>query len=204
MVISHSSGLENNMARILICALGVILLASVQAHASLIGDVVTVRHYFPTNLSVHDDMGPVTVAAGTSDSVTYFSGVYTVNVEASSVLVDFNASASWTSASFNGLIVGDLDFSPLASVTGLTIDTNIAGWTNSRATFTGDSVSFNWNGLSVNSSSYFNAVIETDAIDAVPEPATMVIWSCLCGLGFVCTRHGSIKRRSAQIQPLGV
>ncbi len=120
------------------------LMISVAYAATLEGDVVRVGHQFPA-LGEENIGFDVTVVDGTGDTVRMWS-VYTVDVDPCSINVDFRI--NWTAhftfpVEFNGLVVSDLATEP----TGLVIETNLTGWDDSRASFTADSVMFDFQGI---------------------------------------------------------
>jgi hypothetical protein len=158
------------------------------ANATLVGDTVTVGHYAP-NTSTPSGTGSSTfqVQTGNADRYTFYNSYpygYQVNVEASSILLDFNylreATTHWedrrTETSFtclggfpcnswgytettvlfdfNGLIVSDLDDSSGNPLKGVTVETNMVGWDLSRLSFGADYVQFDWKGLTTNSDLY--------------------------------------------------
>jgi hypothetical protein len=110
-----------------------------RADASLVGDTVTIDHLFPDNAtSLNGDGWPasVVVEAGIGDMATFYFGypyAYNVNVEASSIIVDYNhlqgAADTWPDncflfscefgavVTFDGLSVSNLNdnlvFSPV-------------------------------------------------------------------------------------------
>ena len=145
------------------------------AGASLIGDTVTIAHHCCALGTIASGGGPtnVTVEAGSGDMVLFYYSLYYVDVEAESIDVYFTAPNTWDSGytnAFNGLVVSSLDgTSPPLIVTGFSsIDTNLAGWDDSRASFDDHSVAFNWDHLSFTAASYFNATLD---LQEVPEPA---------------------------------
>ena len=148
------------------------------ANATLAGDTVTVGHYAPDSTTLQIGATPpssFTVEAGTTDIYTFYNSYpfgYLVNVEADSILVDFNylsdAAGAWADESqscsfvpplgcsavpmsFNGLGVSDLNDSTGNALQGVLIDTNMAGWDTSRLSFGSDYVQFDWKGLSFTS-----------------------------------------------------
>lgn len=154
-----------------------ILLLSNSAQAGLIGDSILIEHLFPTTSNIHNSATTV-VQAGPADTITSFTQ-YDTNVEDTSILVDYKLSSTWATSPFNGLRVSNID-DLIASVS---TNTNLAGWDNSRLSYTDHSVSFNWSGLQFTSNSYFYADLEFrgqgggGSSNAVPEPATMILVS---------------------------
>ena len=182
-----------------LCA--VALLGPGIANATLVGDMVKVGHYAPnTSTPLGGDTSPSTFAVqtGIADRYTFYNSYpwgYQVNVEANSILLDFNylhgAVATWedrrTDTSFtclggppctitettvlfdfNGLIVSDLDDSSGNPLQSVTVSTNMVGWDSSRLSFGGNFVRFDWKGLTTNSDLY-----EWNGVDNVlTKPAT--------------------------------
>jgi len=181
------------------------------ANASLVGDEVTVGHYAPDNATPWTYLGasaPATfvVQAGTADIYTFYASYpfgYQVNVEASSILVDFSylfgAAATFPASSetcsfvppfpcttvpmsFNGLGVSGLDDSSGNPLQSVDVDTNMGGWDSStRLSFGTDHVLFDWKGLSFDNSTTFSAVL--NFATPVPEPETYAM--LLAGLGLL-------------------
>lgn len=147
------------------------------AGATLVGDTVTAQHYFPDISIPYENLASAVVEIGTSDTMYPHGGyVYTVNVDAASIFVDFIYSARWATSLFNGLVVDSLNDSTLSSLQDVTIDTNMAGWDLSRLSFDTDTVNFNWNGLSFDDNTYFNASLDFGGRQPVPEPATILLF----------------------------
>lgn len=175
------------------------------ANATLVGDTVTANHNSSGSQWGAVQPGTFTVEAGESDKKTYYWSypwVYGINVEAGSILVDFmppmygdgsetfpttkldcvfvfgqGQVCSDVSIPFHGLEVTSLNDSSGNPLTGVAIETNLAGWDVSRLSFTADSTAFDWKGLTFNQDSYFNAFLTFSGGDqgAVPEPGTLAL-----------------------------
>jgi len=172
------------------------------AGATLIGDPVTLGHYSPEMAASYS----TTVAAGDSDETAFYFSYpygYQVNVEADSIFVDYSyviqpgdsgtwrdtaTSCAWSEdftldctevpLSFNGLRVSDLDDSSGNPLINVIVDTNMAGWDNSRLSWGSRDVWFDWKGLSFDSGTYLNAQLEfggDNAAAPVPEPSTLLL-----------------------------
>ncbi len=151
------------------------------ANATLIGDAVTAQHYFPSLSDPYQGMATATVVEGTSDTMAVVpSGIhyYDVNVDANTLLVQFvYGAARWSSASFNGLVVGSLNDSTGNALQGVSVSTNLQGWDAGRVSFSEDTALFNFQDLQFDSNSYLKAGL--DFGQPIPEPSTML----LLGLG---------------------
>ena len=146
------------------------------AQASLIGDWVLVEPQFPMftpPVDRSDDVN-VLVAAGTTD-VIRIEGTYDVNMEESSVDVDFLTMNTYETRSFNGLVLGDLDFETEYILLGVEVTTNLAGWNDSRLELGVDYVGFNWQDLTVFSDTDFTAIFEFGP-NPIPIPSTLLLF----------------------------
>lgn len=162
-------------------------MAGTAANATLIGDTVLLENKFGTFGSTLNTLNYV-VQEGVGDIVSFPPGVcgtdcYTVDIEASSVLIQYIANNFWSAADFNGLAITDLDWiGGPGIVTDLTTDTNFAGWTDDRATFGDDWVAFNWESLSFTTDTFFNVELTTVH---VPEPTTLALMTLgIAGVGY--------------------
>lgn len=146
---------------------------------SFTGDTLDGAYYFPDTSTVYQDDG--SAVAPTS---FYFATGYpntTATVSSDQITLSFDAGGgSFTSATFNGVVITDLTSS---DITGVTLDgaTSVPGFTASDVSFTSDSVSLNLQGLSVPSSS--DVVVVDVSFGAVPEPAAWALM--LLGVGAV-------------------
>ena len=182
------------MNKILKCAFFVlsIVLISLPAKASLIGDAVDFTHYFP-DLSTTYEAGSTVVASGSSDAWSNLTHNYTVDIEASSLSVQFHGVAQWIPSVFNGVVISDLDWigDHSAILYAVTVDTNLQGWDSTRIIFGSDYAGFNWQDLYFNeNTTYFIADFKfSDAESAIPEPSTLLlVLSGLFGLPIVKRR----------------
>ena len=155
-------------------AAAALALLAAPAHATLIGDTVSVEYHFP-NLGTIFEEHLTVVQAGAADTVTLLMAQNTpvnVDVEDSSVQIDW-APVDFNPGSFNGVVITDMDFfGPPASIVGLNIVTNAPGWNDAFASFTTDSIALNYVNLGVvfdGFSMTVNLLVRPD----VPEPATL-------------------------------
>jgi hypothetical protein len=174
--------------------LGIAMLAtSVPAMAQFTGDTVNGTYYFPNNSTVFSNQGNQTVSP--SAMFTFLTGIpnVTATVGASTISLSFDASGTFTVASFNGLTITDLTDSDIVGV--LLGSTNVAGFDASRLSFTSNSVSLNLQGLQTTSQSSIIANVSF-AGAAVPEPAT---WAMML-VGFAGIGYTLRRRKKAALQ----
>lgn len=171
-------------SKIFVLALFCFLAFPVGARASLLGSSFFLSHRFPTIDSAVESY-LVTVETGTGDSQV-FGSIYTADPEPYSLNIDFFNPFTFDNDPFNGHYA---DFVP-QPITGVTVDTNLTGWDDSRLTMGQDLttswVGFNWAGLEAERGSYFYAAFDFPAQNhggAVPEPATMALFG-LGAMGF--------------------
>jgi hypothetical protein len=147
------------------------------ANATLVGDSITIQHFFPDLSTPHATYTAI-VLDGESDTTSVMD-YYDVNVDDSTIYVKYRFTDSgtyWTEADFNGLVVSSLNDSSGHALAGVLVNTNMPGWDNSRLSFSSDSVTFNWQGLyAFDTSRYFNASLDFGGQQPVPEPATMLL-----------------------------
>ncbi len=199
------------MKNYLLSALGATALTvclSGAAQGTLVGDVVTIQHVFPTIIDIYAPLGSPTVTEGSDDTTTFtylWLDLYTVNIEASQILVDFSANGSWASgpSMFNGLLVSDLNDDSNHPLTGAVTTTNLVGWDDGRLLLGNDFIGLNFQGLAITTESYLNAslyfslqpfdeqqeIFDSDRQTPVPEPATLFLFgSGLIGFGLHARR----------------
>jgi len=98
--------------------------------------------------------------------------LFTLDVSANAISIDFLGSATWSGAAQNGWLITDIgadddDFGAF------TLDTNMVGLTMANFTVSADSISVNWQGLSFTSDTYVNIIFgpsppaNTDPVAAV-------------------------------------
>ena len=170
---------------------GAVMLCGTANAALLDGQTVNYQYYFP-NLATPfagADNGNKLVVAGIEVSNVAASAA-TMDISDTNLFVDFvGAGSSWGIAAFNGFVVTDV-FTGIAAFTGLSINgaTNMAGFDATRISFTADTISVNWQGLSFNA----NTIVSLDINAArapVPEPTTLALFGLgLAGLGFARRR----------------
>ena len=151
------------------------------AQASLIDDLVDVSHQSPLFSIVDEASGgaTVTVAEGADDLIALHFDVYQVDIEESSVIVDFLKTNQFGNPGvfdYAGLVLNDLDFEPGYILLGVDVDTNMKGWDESRLLFGDDFVGFNWQGLTVDSDTNLTAFLEFGP-SPIPIPPTLLLFA---------------------------
>jgi hypothetical protein len=184
------------LAIAVLAAASVLGIADRPAQAGLLGKTLDAVYYYP------DTATPYAFASFTPPSFVVGPGQETVgDVEGvTDLLVDFDdttltitlrtvlTSPSWNSVAFNGIIFSSPG--PLG-IAGASVDpaTTMAGFDDSRISFTGDQILVNWNGLS-----YVSGTVVQINFDfaAVPEPASLALLGmALAGMGLARRRMRS-------------
>ena len=137
--------------------------------STLIGDTVDAGMFRASNDTRLIGFGldaPFEVVAGSGDLKQY-SSVFSLDVEESGFLIDYNTPSTLGWAGYFRLF--DLDFG--TGITGVTVDTNALNWDlGTMLLFDSTSVTLNWVGITFNSDTYFNVTL-SDTPSAVPVPA---------------------------------
>lgn len=170
--------------------------------ATLISDQVTLRHYLPsTNVWFNSYGSKEVVVASDGSDAQQLGGKYSVDMNAFGFEVDFLDATTWAPLSFNGLGVTDMDWSGLGpgGILGVTISTNLVGWSDSRFFYDGSSAFANWSGLSFTQNSFFDVVFDVDTAPASSVPDTGAT-AAMLGLGVfglaVARRSSGAQRQS--------
>jgi hypothetical protein len=171
------------MKTILASAAALSMMATFPAHAAgFLGDTVDLTYDFPTLGSVFDNNGNKVVSPTATFSTI---GPLTVKVTADTITVQPDTAPSvFVNDSFNGIVLTDLTKSKISDVTVASSSTE-PGFTSSDFTFTSNSVTVNFAGLSASTSHAF--VLD---VSFVPEPASWALMIVgFAGLG-AALRHG--------------
>ena len=172
-------------------ALGFIAFAvPANATASLAGDTIHAYYIYPTSGSVLNDLGTFTAPGGGHIYVESYS------VSGNQVIITADPSGtSWVVATYNGLQFVDQSANP--GITGLFLDpaSNANGVSASDASFTSNSMSFNFAGQSWGAGQSAIFDIGFGSAGPVPEPAT---WAMML-LGFGMAGFGLRSRRKAPV-----
>lgn len=170
-------------ARLILAILALAIVWAVPARANLIGDTISIDHFFP-NLAGNGlyEAHTTLVTAGTADETSVI-GAYVVNPEANTISVRFTYGASaWSTTDFNGLVIGSID----EAVLSVLVDTNLVGWSASRLSFDAHTIYSNWAGLAFDNNSYFKLTLEQQpASPPVPEGGAtlLLLGAAVVGLG---------------------
>ena len=166
--------------------------------STLIGDTVTASYLFPSNSSVFGSSNilvqapfpELTCSAGGPGVCSAFAEPATFNIQALSITLSEQAGSAYSAGAFNGLEFSNLNFGGGATLTGFTLNTNLAGLTPADVSFTPTSIEFNAQGLSFESGDYFVTLNLITSTSAVPEPSTwaMIILG-FAGIGFMTYRR---------------
>lgn len=169
--------------------------AAAPANASLLGQDFSVNYRFPDLGTVYGSAtwapASFTVGAGT-ETVGDVEGVTNITVDftglsLSLLLTTVLGNPTWNSVAFNGPVFTATAPHGLAGAS-VGAGTTMAGFDNSRVSFTGDEIRIDWNGLSYVSGTVVNVDFSFAPV-AVPEPAS----AALLGLGLVAL--GAMRRR---------
>jgi hypothetical protein len=173
--------------------LGIAFVASrLTSHATLVGDTISLSHDFDYIGGLNRGPYSIQVQTGIADTLTVTSADsgglnwYSVNPESGSILINFLSQQVWVAAGFNGLSITGID----GTVSSVTVVTNIASWDSSRVTFDSHGIYSNWQGLGVDTGSYFNLFLNSDG-PTVPDSGHTVLLGGLAFAGlFAFQRRG--------------
>ncbi|HZZ31755.1 MAG TPA: PEPxxWA-CTERM sorting domain-containing protein [Phenylobacterium sp.] len=170
---------------LLAAATGLALAASGSAHAqSLLGDTVDLTYFFPIIGSTIEDDGTQVVSPQAS-YLSFRTILTTVNANSIVSGTTPQGPTFFGSADFSGVVITDLSHS---NIIGVSIDaaSNLVGFDLSRVSFTGDSVSLNFEGLATGANTRAIVDIQTAG---VPEPTTWAMMISGFGLVGVAARR---------------
>ncbi|HEX4025996.1 MAG TPA: PEP-CTERM sorting domain-containing protein [Rhizomicrobium sp.] len=100
----------------------------------------------------------------------------TLTASGLSITFNENAGSSFNATTFNGIQYSGLTFSDGSTLTGFTLDTDLAGLTGSDVSFTSSSIMFNASGDDFSSAPYHVTLDLVTSSSAVPEPFTLSLF----------------------------
>jgi hypothetical protein len=174
----------------LLKALGVLALATSSAAGaqSFEGSTLNYQYYYDTPYPLASNgsfvVGPGVEVPNVADDVA------TLDVSGSNILVDYTQTSIWGGLAFNGWILSDQTDS-LAAILGVTIDpsTNLAGFSLSNISFTDNSITVDWRGLSFTDATVVSLNVNFGS-QAVPEPSTWAMMLLGFGAAGLVLRRG--------------
>lgn len=160
-------------------AVGIFLFALVGiAQATLIGDTVTSQHHFPDASTPSYNLAQTIVTADSSDIMDPYWGIYTVDVGASDIRVEYVVSQTinWdTNGAFNGVVIDSLDDSSGNPLNAVSVITNDLNWVDSMLFFDADTVFLNFLPSQIIPSGTFYDISLNFNPNPVPEPASLLL-----------------------------
>lgn len=187
------------MNKILCAALAAstLLVAGAASAQSFDGATLDYQYYYPDSTSPYNNADNGSFVVGAGIEVTNISdNMGTLDISGTNILVDFTGTSSWNGSSFNGWVLTD-ETDSLAAILGVTINpsTNMAGFSLSNVSWTGDTISVNWQGLSFDPSTVVSLDVSFGQT-AVPEPSTWAMM--LFGFGAAGFSLRRSQRRKGQ------
>lgn len=162
------------MTRFAVLASSVAMAISASASAStFIGDTFAGSYQFPIEGRTTVNGGLSVVAP--SAEFTFLTGRInpTARIFASSILITFAGDGRYVVSDFNGIYLENLSRSIIADLT-LSPNTTVAGFDQSRISFTQNTIGFNFQGLRFRAGDQISADVEFIG-SAVPEPSSWMV-----------------------------
>jgi hypothetical protein len=154
-----------------------------QAYADLMGETFDVAYRYPNGWTEYDraSFEPPTfvVGSGQETSGSIEGGVTTIDVDftgttLSIVLDTLLSNPAWNGATFNGLMFTLHPLNHYIATAQVGAGTTLAGFDDSRVTFTDDQIGINWQGLSYTDGSSVEIDFTFNPVP-VPEPSTLAL-----------------------------
>jgi len=159
-------GKATGLFSVVIASVMTLAVAAPAASAQFTGDQVNATYFYPTVNTVYQDVGNQFISPAAT--WTFTNGIV-ATANSSSIALSLNPN-TFGAAPFNGAVFTDLTHSNIIGAS-LDASSNLAGFDASRLTFTSNSVSFNFQGLSNIPQSLVRANVQfSGGVGAVPEP----------------------------------
>jgi len=180
-----------------------VLLATMPASATLLGEGFSARYYVPNSSTIYPNASvpaDFVVGAGVEGSIDV-EGVTDIvfDFDALSLAISFNtvlSSPTWNAAAFNGIIFTSA--TPLDVSGAFVVNTTMSGFDNSRVTASGNQITLNWQGLGYVDGTQINIAFSDVRQTPVPELAT---WAMMvAGFGLA---GGALRTRTRRIALAG-
>ena len=172
-----------------LAALAVASLAAPAKAQSFDGSTLNYQYYYDNSPYADADNGSFVVGPGVEvTDVADTRG--TLDISGTNILVDYTDNSVWGGLAFNGWILSDQTDS-LAAILGVTIDpsTNLAGFSLSNISFTDNSITVDWRGLSFTDATVVSLNVNFGS-QAVPEPSTWAMMLLGFGAAGLVLRRG--------------